>query len=116
MKSDRRSVILLLVLGLILVTGCDEDPTRRAKGFVSVTVIDASGPPVPGIEIRILPLDRTALTDEQGVVLFDLAPGDYFVDASLCCMGPGFIQYHVPVTVTSGETEPVELRSCLACV
>jgi len=116
MKSVRYTVILLLALGCILVAGCDEDPTRPPTGIISVTVIDFDGPPVSGVAIRVVPADRTAMTDAQGIAMFQLAPGDYFVDASLCCMGPGFIEYHVPVTVIAGETETVELQSCLACV
>lgn len=116
MKSNRCTVILLVALGCVVVAGCDEDPTRPATGFISVTVIDVDGPPVSGVVIRVVPADRTAITDAQGVAMFQLAPGDYFVDASVCCMGPGFIEYHVPVTVIAGETEAVELQSCLACV
>ena len=41
---------------------------------------------------------------------------DYFVDANVCCQGPGLINYHVPVTITDGETEIVDLQACLVCV
>jgi len=116
MKSNRCVATLLLAFGFILVAGCDEDPTRPATGFIAVTVTDASGPPVSDVEIRVVPVGLTAMTNPQGVALFELAPGDYFVDANLCCIGPGLIDYHVLVTVTGGETEVVELRSCLVCV
>ena len=115
MKLDRRVSMPLLAFGLILLASCDEDPIHPAHGFVSVSVVDGAGPPVPDVEIRIAPLGLTAMTDARGVALFRLAPGDYFVDANVCCRGPGFIDYYVPVTVTAWETETVELRSCLAC-
>jgi len=102
-------------LGLILLAGCHEDPVNPPRGFLSVTVVDASGPPVADVEVRVVPPDLTAVTDAQGVATFELAPGDYFVDANLCCRGPGFIDYHVPVTVNASETASVQLESCLTC-
>jgi hypothetical protein len=107
--------MLLLAVGLILLPGCNEDPTRPATGVLSVSVMDTSGPPVPDVEVRIVPPGLAAMTDAHGLALFELAPGEYFVVANLCCRGPAFIDYHVPVTVTAGETETVELRSCLTC-
>jgi hypothetical protein len=115
MNSSRRVSMLLLALGLVLLAACNEDPTRPATGLISVTVKDVLGPPVADVEVRIVPLGLDAMTNARGRALFEVAPGDYFVDASLCCQGPGFIEYHVPVTVTAGESEAVELRSCLAC-
>jgi hypothetical protein len=41
--------------------------------------------------------------------------GRYVVNAELCCVGPGFIEYHEDVTVAAGETAEVLLFSCLAC-
>ena len=107
--------MLFLALGLALLPSCDEDPIHPAPGCIAVSVVDASGPPVSNVEVRVAPLGVTALTDARGVALFTLPPGNYFVDAALCCRGPGFIEYHIPVTVTSLGTETVELRSCLAC-
>ncbi len=88
----------------------------ETAGFISVLVTDSAGPPVPDVEVRIAPLGLTATTDAQGHAVFEAAPGDYFVDANLCCAGAGLIVYHVPVTVTARRTETVELRACLACV
>ena len=107
--------MLLLIFGLILLANCNEDPIAPPIGFVSVTVIDSSGPPVSGVEVRVVPQGLAATTDTRGVALFRLPPGDYFVDANLCCVGPGLIDYHVPVTVTAGATEAVELQACLFC-
>jgi hypothetical protein len=107
--------MVLLAFGLTLLASCDEDPNHTGPGFISVSVVDSSGPPVSGVEVRIAPLGLTAMTDAQGVASFKLAPGDYFVDASLCCRGPAFIDYHVPVTVTASERASVRLQSCLTC-
>ncbi len=115
MKSDRRVSMAVLAFGLILLASCDENPVNPPRGFISVSVVDGSGPPVADVEVRVVPLGLTAVTDAQGVALFTLAPGYYFVDANLCCRGPGFIDYHVPVTVTAWETASVKLESCLVC-
>jgi hypothetical protein len=115
MKLARRASTLLLVCGLGLFANCDEDPIHPAAGVIAVSVMDG-GSPVSGVEIRIAPRGLTATTDSQGVAQFEVAPGDYFVDAKLCCIGASLIEYHVPVTVASGESEAVELRACLVCV
>lgn len=116
MASYLRVAMLLLAVGLVLLASCHENPARPATGVILVSVIDASGPPVSGVEVRIVPLGVAATTDQQGRARFEVAPGDYYVDAQLCCEGPAFIVYHVPVTVGPGESKPVELRSCLDCV
>ena len=115
MKIHRRVSMVLLAFGLILLASCDADPVHTGPGFISVSVVDNTGPPGSDVEVRIAPLGLTAMTDAHGVALFKVAPGDYFVDASLCCRGPAFIDYHVPVTVTASERESVELQSCLTC-
>ena len=115
MSSHRCVAFLLLAIGSLLIVGCDHDPMTPSTGSIIVSVVDSSGP-VAGVEIRILPDGLVATTDDQGVVLFEVRPGDYFVDAHVCCVGPGLIDYHVPVTVAGGKTEAVELQACLACL
>ena len=116
MKSNRYVAILLLACGSFLIAGCGDDPVRPETGFILVTVKDVSGPPVADVEIRIPAAGLTSTTDPEGVALFEVVPGHYFVEANLCCAGPGFIDYHVPVTVAGGKTETVVLQSCLDCV
>ena len=115
MSSHRCIGVVLLAAGSLLVLGCDDDPITPSTGIIVVTVIDSSGPPVADVEIRILPDGLVAMTDDQGVARFDVDPGDYFVDANVCCAGTGLIDYHVPITVAGGETEAVELQACLFC-
>ena len=108
----------LVVIGFMVFLGCDEGPSQPQTGFISVTVTDnnPSQLPVEGVKIEIAPIHLVLTTNEDGLAVFEVAPGDYFVDAQVCCVGPGWIDYHVPVTVTAGETFEVELKACLSCV
>ena len=55
-------------------------------------------------------------TDADGIARFEVAPGEYFVDAQVCCIGPGFIEYHEPVQVVARQTAQVQLLACLKCL
>ena len=55
-------------------------------------------------------------TDREGTVVFQAARGSYFVDASVCCVGPGMIEHHEAVRIVVGQTVEVELHACLVCV
>jgi hypothetical protein len=104
---------LLLVLFL---PGCSDDPSGPGTGTIRVLVTDGTGgPAVPDAEIGLAPLGLSVSTNSEGRAIFRVPPGEYFVDASLCCVGPGFIQYHEPVTVIAGRTENVTLIACLSC-
>ena len=111
------AVALLFVCSVALISGCSNEPTT---GVLIVSVNDQtltlSQAPVSGVEIEITPVGLVSTTNNEGVAVFEVAPGDYFVNASVCCQGPGFIEYHVPTTVAGGETQAVELQACLACV
>ena len=72
--------------------------------------------PVEGVTIRVLPIDVVAVTDENGLAVFDLLPGTYSVKADVCCIGPGWIRYDEPAAVASGRTTKVQMSACLACV
>ena len=63
----RKSMItgLLILLPAALLAG------------VSGILIDPSGAPVPGVEIRVVGQDGSAVTDAQGAFALDLAPGAY---------------------------------------
>ena len=107
---------LAAVTFALMLSGCgDDDPEKPGVGFLSVFVVDDMAGPVSGQAITISPAGREAETGAEGTVLFELTPGAYFVDADVCCVGPGFIEYHVPVTVERGDTARVTLDACLAC-
>ena len=70
MKSDRSASMVVLAFGLILLASCHEDPINPAPGFISVSVVDGSGPPVSNVEVRIVPQGLTAMTDAEGRCCF----------------------------------------------
>ena len=109
-------VLPLLLFGFALLHGCSDDPEGPRTGTVSALVIDTSLGPVADVEVTLSPANLVSRTDQDGLVAFEVPPGDYFVDAKVCCIGPGFIDYHLPVTVREGETAEVTLQACLLCV
>jgi hypothetical protein len=66
--------------------------------------------------VSIAGSNRSAISDESGLAIFQLAPGEYFVDAQLCCRGPRGIDFHVPVSVAAAETVEITLEGCSLCV
>ena len=120
MIPNRRAVALLFACSVAHISGCNHDLAQQKIGVLKVSVNDqtvtVSQTPVSGVEIEIAPVGLVSTTNNEGVAIFELASGDYFVNASVCCQGPGFIEYHVPITVAGGETQAVELQACLACI
>jgi hypothetical protein len=96
---------------------CDDATTESRLGVISVIVVDNDGneTPVPDVEITVIPINVVKNTNASGVCNFEVEPGKYFVDAEVCCVGPGNIEYHVPVTVSENRTSDVKLFACLAC-
>ena len=96
---------------------CDNAPTETKLGVISVIVVDndLNETPVPNVEITITPIDIVQKTDSNGICNFEVEPGNYFIDAEVCCSGPGNIEYHVPVKVIENKTADVKLLACLSC-
>jgi len=114
-----KGVIYTICIGslLFLSVSCNKEQGETTKGIIYVTVVDndIEKTPVPGVEIVITPGDITGMTNASGKASFKVDPGGYYVDADVCCIGPGFIQYHEPVTVTANDTAEVTLSACLRC-
>jgi hypothetical protein len=110
--------LALVPFTVALIAGCSESPEQptAATGTVSALVIDRSIGPVADVDVILNPGGRVVKTGRDGLAVFEVPAGDYFVDANLCCVGPGFIVYHIPVEVRAGETVRVELWACLVCV
>jgi len=108
---------VFLFFFLFIFVSCSEEPTESKTGKVSVSVVDndMDATPVPDAEITVTPGGIVKKTDANGLCSFELNPGDYFIDAELCCIGPGNIQYHEPVVVVQNETVEVKLIACLQC-
>jgi hypothetical protein len=108
---------LLLLCGLVLFGGCSDNPEYPRSATVSALVIDEGlKQPVADVEVTLLPANMVLKTDRNGLAVFRVTPGRYFVDAKVCCVGPGFIEYHLPVMVGDGETVEVRLQACLLCL
>jgi hypothetical protein len=115
MKLYRLLGIACIFISLVF-SSCGNDPQRPGTGVISVSVINiGTEDPVEGVEIVVNPVKVAGQTDADGLAVFTIAPGDYFIDAHVCCVGPGFIEYHEPVTVVAGKTEEVTLTACLDC-
>ena len=96
---------------------CDDAATEARLGVISVIVVDndPNKTPVPDVEITLTPINIVQKTDSTGISNFEVEPGNYFVDAEVCCAGPGNIIYHEPVNVVENETTDVKLLACLSC-
>lgn len=118
MRLVQGIAVIVPLVGGILVVACGDDPVKPALGSISVAVWDGGDPsaPVPEVPIEIAPVNRILNTNQGGVAVFVVVVGEYFVNASVCCAGPGFIEYHVPVTVVANDTASVVLPACLGCV
>ncbi|NOZ08399.1 MAG: hypothetical protein GXO91_05930, partial [FCB group bacterium] len=110
--------IIISLFILFFVSSCDIESADSNEGTLTVSVIDNStdDSAVPGISITIVPEGIIKQTDLTGKCSFELDPGDYYVDAEVCCIGPGNISYHEPVTLTSNQTTEITLVACSACL
>ncbi len=118
MKLINKLIFLaFLYLVFLNTVSCDDTPTDSGLGIISVSVVDndANKTPVPNVDITITPGNIIKKTDQNGISSFEVEPGNYFVNAEVCCRGPGFIVYHVPVQVTEDRTSSIELEACLTC-
>ena len=118
MKLINKLIISAFLYFLIFnLVSCDNTPTDTKLGIISVSVVDndARKTPVPNVDITITPGNIVLKTDQNGISNFEVEPGNYFVDAQVCCLGPGFIIYHVPVQVIEDRTSSIELEACLSC-
>lgn len=97
---------------------CNQDQAESTIGTILVLVVDngSEKTPVADVEIIITPGDIKKKTNTLGMVRFEVHEGDYFVDAEVCCLGPGYIHYHEPVTVTANQSVEVKLLACLRCL
>lgn len=110
-------IVSVALFSCALWPGCsDKNPVDATVGFISVLVMDSEEGPVADVLITVNPGNREARTGENGLAIFAVPPGDYFVDAQVCCIGPRFIPYHEPVTVVKNDTSRVQLNACLRCL
>lgn len=109
-------VFFLAVLVPALLSCSDDETTSPETGTITAVVTDSMVGAVAGVEITLLPLGIVEETGEDGRAVFTVPVGNYFVDAKVCCIGPGWFDYHIAVKVEAGKTVEVEMAACLACV
>ena len=109
---------VFLITSLFFLVCCNQEPTESTTGTISVLVVDndSEETPVADVEITITPGNNTKKTNADGMTSFEVNASDYFVDAEVCCVGPGYIHYHEPVTVTANQSVEVKLIACLKCL
>ena len=118
MKFINKLIISALLYFLIFnLVSCNSTPTDTKLGIISVSVVDndAKKTPVPNVDITITPGSIVQKTDQNGISNFEVEPGNYFVDAEVCCLGPGNIIYHILVNIVENKTTDVKLEACLSC-
>ena len=118
MKLINKLIISAFLYFLIFnLVSCNTTPTDTRLGIISVSVVDndAKKTPVPNVDITITPGNIVQKTDLNGISNFEVEAGNYFVDAQVCCLGPGFIIHHVTVQVIEDRTSSIELEACLSC-
>jgi hypothetical protein len=97
---------------------CKGKLTESDTAILIIYVVDNDSveTPISNVEIIVTPGNITKKTDSKGLCRFELDPGNYYVDAKVCCIGPGWIQYHEPVNVIINESKILKLHGCLACL
>ena len=116
MKIFLSFIFSTLIILSIFIISCSES-TNSETGTISVYVNDndTDETPVPNVKITLMPDSIVKETNETGFCSFKVDPGDYFINADLCCLGPGFIHYNEAVTVQKGKNQEVKLTACLRC-
>ena len=120
MKIFIRSIQLVFLIFLVSSSiSCNKKPTESNMGIIHVLVVDndAEETPIPNVRVMLTPgAAMFQVTDANGICSFEIESGNYYVDADVCCAGPGFIEYHESVTVVDNETAEVKLVACLRCL
>jgi hypothetical protein len=119
MRSYKRVLFIILIISIFYVlVSCNDRSLESTTGTISISVVDndSANTPIPDVEITVTPGNVVKKTDANGACSFDLPPGDYHIDAHVCCVGPGTIDYYKLVTVLKNEIKEVTLKGCLSCV
>jgi hypothetical protein len=119
MKGFRITISLVSIILLCFsYFSCTGKPTESDTATLLVYVVDNDQreTPIPGVEVIISPGNIIKKSDSKGLCRFELKPGDYYVDAKVCCIGPGWFQYHEPVNILLNEIKTLKLHGCLSCL
>jgi hypothetical protein len=121
MKSKTIFILFPFSLIICLLVACNNATTSEnsdksiGKIIVNVQDNDSAHTPVPNAQIFINSLNQSKFTDSTGTCVFELKPNLYIIEAYLCCVGPGTIDYHDSVLVIENETKYLTFTACLSC-
>jgi hypothetical protein len=84
------SILIILISLLFSQVSCTNKTVESQTGIITISVVDddPKETPIPDVEITITPGNIAKKTDANGLCNFELDPGDYYVDADVCCIGP----------------------------
>jgi hypothetical protein len=78
-------------------------------------VVNTTNLPVSGQEIVIMPDSLVQTTNENGICLFEVNEGSYYVTAHLLGPGPADLFYNELVRVEKNKTIRLKLTTCPDC-
>jgi TonB-dependent receptor len=108
-SNIRGALIALGGLCLLSVTAAAGSVTavpESARGYLVGTVTDSSGAVIPSAEIKLSPLNISAVSDAEGAYrVNDIPAGDYTVTVSYV----GFAPQSMPVHIDAGQTATLNL-------
>jgi TonB-dependent receptor len=102
-------VVLGVIVGPLSRTATAESVTaagESARGYLVGTVTDSSGAVIPSAQLKLTPLNITAVSDAEGTYrVNDIPAGDYTVTVSYI----GFAPQSMPVHIDAGQTATLNL-------
>jgi hypothetical protein len=105
---------LVLATAVAVRCGTGVDPTPPRGGIVVHIHWDDQG--VPGKKVELVELHRTGTTNDQGLVKFVAAPGNYTLRTYDINRGGPVLEFiDTPVTIKPGRDERVDIVDCLPC-
>jgi len=117
MKQSFYGIIIIILSTLIMQLSCAGQIIESQTGTLLVLIVDNDyqETPISDVAVIVTPGNIINTTDSNGLCTFTLEPGEYYVDAEVCCIGPGYIQYHEYEKILPSTIKILKLYGCLSC-